>query len=112
MSAATDRARGAGVREPSTGPVRVVHAGALALLAAALGAVAVRGVAEPGVALAFTVLIALGECVRITLPGDREQAPIGAAGALAYALLGPLRGLPTAHGVLQVVAVTGVGLLL
>ncbi|MET9396607.1 HD domain-containing protein [Kitasatospora sp. NPDC002965] len=92
--------------------MRVVHAGALALLAAALGAVAVRGVAEPGVALAFTVLIALGECVRITLPGDREQAPIGAAGALAYALLGPLRGLPTAHGVLQVVAVTGVGLLL
>ncbi|MFD5088656.1 HD-GYP domain-containing protein [Kitasatospora sp. NPDC058201] len=112
MSAATDRARVAGVRAPSTGPVRVVHAGALALLAAALGAVAVRGVAEPGVALAFTVLIALGECVRITLPGDREQAPIGAAGALAYALLGPLRGLPTAHGVLQVVAVTGVGLLL
>ncbi|MER7751200.1 HD domain-containing phosphohydrolase [Kitasatospora sp. NPDC097643] len=91
---------------------RVVHAAAAALLALALVALAVRGVAEPGVALAFTALIALGECVRITLPGDREQAPIGAAGALAYALLGPLRGLPTAHGVLQVVAVTGVGLLL
>ncbi|MEU3567747.1 HD domain-containing phosphohydrolase [Kitasatospora sp. NPDC036755] len=83
-----------------------------ALLALALGAVAVRGVAEPRVALAFTTLIALGECVRITLPGDREQAPIGAAGALAYALLGPLRGVPTAHGTLQVVAVTGAGLLL
>ncbi|MFJ3789176.1 HD-GYP domain-containing protein [Kitasatospora sp. NPDC090091] len=78
----------------------------------AFGVVAVRGVAEPGVALAFTVLIALGECVRITLPGDREQAPIGAAGALAYALLGPLRGLPTGHGVFQAVAVTGAGLLL
>ncbi|MFB6891617.1 HD-GYP domain-containing protein [Kitasatospora sp. NPDC056327] len=89
-----------------------MHGAALALLAAALGAVAVRGVYQPGVALAFTVLIALGECVRITLPGDREQAPIGAAGALAYALLGPLRGLPTGHGVLQVVAVTGAGLLL
>ncbi|MEU6234143.1 HD domain-containing protein [Kitasatospora sp. NPDC047058] len=94
------------------GGTLAVYGGALALLALAVGAVAVRGVAEPGVALAFTVLIALGECVRITLPGDREQAPIGAAGALAYALLGPLRGLPTAHGVLQVVAVTGVGLLL
>ncbi|MFD0275524.1 HD-GYP domain-containing protein [Kitasatospora sp. NPDC127111] len=94
------------------GGTLAVHGGALALLALAFGAVAVRGVAEPGVALAFTVLIALGECVRITLPGDREQAPIGAAGALAYALLGPLRGLPTAHGVLQVVAVTGTGLLL
>ncbi|MFF2952289.1 HD-GYP domain-containing protein [Kitasatospora sp. NPDC057965] len=89
-----------------------MHGAALALLAASLGAVAVRGPAEPGVALAFTALIALGECVRITLPGDREQAPIGAAGALAYALLGPLRGLPAGPGVLQVVAVTGVGLLL
>ncbi|MFF7455955.1 HD-GYP domain-containing protein [Kitasatospora sp. NPDC008115] len=89
-----------------------VHGAALALLAASFGAVAVRGPAQPGVALAFTALIALGECVRITLPGDREQAPIGAAGALAYALLGPLRGLPAGPGVLQVVAVTGAGLLL
>ncbi|WP_030254809.1 MULTISPECIES: HD-GYP domain-containing protein [Streptomyces] len=89
-----------------------MHVGAAALLVLALGTVALRGVAEPRVALAFTALIALGECVRITLPGDREQAPIGAAGALAYALLGPLRGVPTAHGTLQVVAVTGAGLLL
>ncbi|MFB7474947.1 HD-GYP domain-containing protein [Kitasatospora sp. NPDC056184] len=92
--------------------MRAVHGAALALLAAAFGAVAVRGPAQPGVALAFTALIAVGECVRITLPGDREQAPIGAAGALAYALLGPLRGLPAGPGVLQVVAVTGAGLLL
>ncbi|MFF2117591.1 HD-GYP domain-containing protein [Kitasatospora sp. NPDC058184] len=99
-------------RAPCGRTARAVHAAAAALLALALGAVAVRGVAEPRVALAFTVLIALGECVRITLPGDREQAPIGAAGALAYALLGPLRGVPTAHGTLQVVAVTGAGLLL
>lgn len=91
---------------------RVVHAAAAALLVFAVGAVALRGVAGARVALAFTALIALGECVRITLPGDREQAPIGAAGALAYALLGPLRGVPTAPGMLQVVAVTGVGLLL
>ncbi|MFF3008067.1 HD-GYP domain-containing protein [Kitasatospora sp. NPDC057940] len=90
----------------------MVHAVAAALLVFAVGAVALRGVAGARVALAFTALIALGECVRITLPGDREQAPIGAAGALAYALLGPLRGVPTAPGMLQVVAVTGVGLLL
>ncbi|MGW2249132.1 HD-GYP domain-containing protein [Kitasatospora sp. NPDC001660] len=89
-----------------------MRAAAAGLLAVALAAVVVRGVEQPRVALAFTALIGLGECVRITLPGDREQAPIGAAGALAYALLGPLRGLPTAHGTLQVVAVTGVGLLL
>ncbi|MGW4891250.1 HD-GYP domain-containing protein [Kitasatospora sp. NPDC004240] len=89
-----------------------MHLAAGALLAASFCSVAVCGVVQPRVALAFTALIALGECVRITLPGDREQAPIGAAGALAYALLGPLRGLPTSHGVLQVVAVTGAGLLL
>ncbi|MFD4655060.1 HD-GYP domain-containing protein [Kitasatospora sp. NPDC058444] len=99
-------------RTPCGRTARAVHAAAAALLVLALGAVAVRGIAEPGVVLAFTALIALGECVRITLPGDREQAPIGAAGALAYALLGPLRGVPTAHGTLQVVAVTGAGLLL
>ncbi|MGW6919241.1 HD-GYP domain-containing protein [Kitasatospora sp. NPDC054939] len=89
-----------------------VHLAAGVLLAAAFTTVAVCGVAQPEVALAFVVLIGVGECVRITLPGDREQAPIGAAGALAYALLGPLRGLPTSHGVLQAVAVTGAGMLL
>ncbi|MFJ8477634.1 HD-GYP domain-containing protein [Kitasatospora sp. NPDC094011] len=110
-----DRAAAAGAalaRSARGRTARVMYAAAGALLLLALGAVAVRGVAEPRVALAFTALIALGECVRITLPGDREQAPIGAAGALAYALLGPLRGVPTAHGTLQVVAVTGAGLLL
>ncbi|MER7668797.1 HD domain-containing protein [Kitasatospora sp. NPDC096128] len=114
------QAAGQGVGQGAGGRVRAargptasaVHTAAAALLVLALGAVAVRGIAEPRVALAFTALIALGECVRITLPGDREQAPIGAAGALAYALLGPLRGVPTAHGTLQVVAVTGTGLLL
>ncbi|MFC9327166.1 HD-GYP domain-containing protein [Kitasatospora sp. NPDC057015] len=90
----------------------IVHTAAGALLVAALAGTAVAGVAQPRVALAFLALVAVGECVRITLPGDREQAPIGAAAALAYALLGPLRGLPTTHGVLQVVAVAGAGSLL
>ncbi|WP_371479614.1 HD-GYP domain-containing protein [Kitasatospora sp. NBC_00315] len=90
----------------------LAHALAAALLAAACASVVAHGVAQPRVALAFAVLIAVGECVRVTLPGDREQAPIGAAAALAYALLGPLRGVPTTHGVLQVVAVAGAGGLL
>ncbi|WP_286158335.1 HD domain-containing phosphohydrolase [Streptomyces sp. CB03911] len=90
----------------------VLHTLAAALLVAAVAATAAAGVAQPLVATAFLTLIAVGECVRITLPGDREQAPIGAAAALAYALLGPLRGLPTTHGVLQVVAVAGAGSLL
>ncbi|MFJ8042999.1 HD-GYP domain-containing protein [Kitasatospora sp. NPDC096147] len=71
-----------------------------------------HGVTAPLVAAAFALVVAVGERVRITLPGDREQAPIGTAVALAYALLGPLHGLPTTHSVSQVVAVAGAGTLL
>ncbi|PJN42776.1 metal-dependent phosphohydrolase [Streptomyces sp. CB02959] len=39
------------------------------------------------------------------LPGLREGAPLGAAGALGYALLGEAGGRPAAHGVPQTVAV-------
>ncbi|WP_197084466.1 HD-GYP domain-containing protein [Saccharothrix sp. ST-888] len=91
--------------------VRAVHLAAAVLLVAGLGVMLRDGPAEPGAALAFAAVIAVGERVRVTLPGDREQAPIGSAVALAYALLGPLRGLPTTHGVLQVIAVAGVGML-
>ncbi|MFJ3186397.1 HD-GYP domain-containing protein [Streptomyces halstedii] len=83
-----------------------VRAAALALAVAALGHTLWGGVVEPGHALAFGVLIAVGELARWgALPGEREPAPLGAAGALAYALLGSSRGVPTSHGVLQVVTV-------
>ncbi|MEV6207540.1 HD domain-containing phosphohydrolase [Kitasatospora sp. NPDC051914] len=88
-----------------------VHAAAALLLGAALLHVAVHGLVQPQVALAFGTVVAAGERARITLPGDREQAPLGTAAALAYALLGPLHGTPTGHGTLQVVAVTGLGTL-
>ncbi|WP_407675335.1 HD-GYP domain-containing protein, partial [Peterkaempfera griseoplana] len=91
---------------PHTAVTAVHIAAAAVLLVSAAGAV-VGGISETGAALAFGALIAVGEAVRVTLPGDRRQAPISDAGALAYALLGPLRGLPTSHGVLQVVAVSG-----
>ncbi len=38
-------------------------------------------------AVAFGILIALGELLRLGLPGGREAAPIATAGAMAYALL-------------------------
>jgi hypothetical protein len=73
--------------------------------------VAVHGFVEPWVALAFGALVAGGELVRTPLLGEREQAPLGAAGALAYALLGDLAGARTHHGVGQVVVVcTGAAL--
>jgi HD domain len=61
---------------------------------------------QRGIAVAFGVFIALGEVVRISLPGDGEAAPIAAAAALAYALLGEWGGTPTTHTVADVVMVT------
>ncbi|WP_299529255.1 HD-GYP domain-containing protein [uncultured Streptomyces sp.] len=79
---------------------------ALALTLAALVQTLLHGLVEPGHALAFGLLVAVGEPARRGAPpGEREPAPLGAAGALAYALLGRSAGEPVGHGVLQVVAV-------
>ncbi|MFD9306225.1 HD-GYP domain-containing protein [Streptomyces sp. NPDC060048] len=88
----------------------VVRGAAGLLTAAALGHTLWNGLVEPGTALAFGTLITIGELVRRD-PGDpgdaarRGPAPLGSAGALAYALLGQNAGQPTRHGVLQIVAV-------
>lgn len=92
--------------DPAVSGASLVRAAALLLLAGALAAVLAHGLTDPRVALAFGVLIAIGEAARVAdAGGGRGQAPLGAAAGLAYALLGPLRGLPTGHGVCQVVAV-------
>ncbi|MER7025083.1 HD domain-containing protein [Streptomyces ramulosus] len=68
------------------------------------------GVAQPGVALAFGALIAVGELVRqrpAGAPGESARAPLAAAGALAYALLGEVAGAPAPHGAAQTVVVVG-----
>ncbi|AVZ75212.1 metal-dependent phosphohydrolase [Streptomyces lunaelactis] len=86
--------------------VGVVYTAAALLTAGGLAWTLWFGVEQPGNALAFGALIAVGEFARWgALPGEREPAPLGAAGALAYALLGECAGEPTTHGVLQVVAV-------
>src|SRR5690348_18498168 len=54
---------------------------------AAVADTAAEGVQDPRIAIAFGALIAFGEVLRLNLPGDREPATIGFAGALAYALL-------------------------
>ncbi|MEU8496809.1 HD domain-containing protein [Streptomyces lavendulae] len=98
------------MRAPSAWGVR----GAAALLTlAGLGHTLWTGVADPGVALAFGILITVGELARHDhrdpaghVPGEeRRPAPLGFAAALAYALLGQNAGHPTQHGVLQTVAV-------
>ncbi|MFD4585706.1 HD-GYP domain-containing protein [Streptomyces sp. NPDC058434] len=94
------------------GVVTGVHAAAAVLAAAGLGWTGWHGVAEPVVALAFGLLIAAGELARWgALPGEREPAPLGAAGGLAYALLAENAGQATTHGVPQVVAVVTAGVL-
>ena len=115
---------GAGGGRPSTvGPAvagwrcglawvpRLTQGAAAALAAAALGWTLWDGLTQPVVALAFGALIAVGTALPAHLPGDRERAPLGSAGALAYALLVEVDGRPADHGPLQVVAVTAVAAL-
>lgn len=86
--------------------VRGVYVAAALLTGGALALTLWHGLEQPLNALAFGAFIAVGELARWgALPGEREPAPLGAAGALAYALLGECAGQPTTHGVLQVVAV-------
>jgi HD domain len=81
------------------------------LLVAAVAQTAAAGLVQPRDALAFGALIALGELLRLSLPGDREAAPIGSAGALGYALTIRVGMLPALQPALQVVAVTAVGMI-
>ncbi|MFD4749639.1 HD-GYP domain-containing protein [Streptomyces rubiginosohelvolus] len=90
---------------PPAPAVLAVRGAALLLALVALARTSVHGIAEPGLALVFGLLVAAGELVRRGAAGEREPAPFAAAGALAYALLGDSAGRPTTHGALQVIAV-------
>ncbi|CAM5638554.1 HD-GYP domain-containing protein [Streptomyces avidinii] len=91
----------------ATPAVWTVRGAAAVLTVAGLAHTLWNGVAEPGAALAFGALITIGELARRDRqdPPGRHPAPLGSAGALAYALLGQNAGQPTHHGVLQIVAV-------
>ncbi|GAA0621222.1 metal-dependent phosphohydrolase [Sporichthya brevicatena] len=90
------------------GPLIPVAAVVVVAAVAHTGAV---GVVDPWVALAFAAFVAFGELVRLTLPGERDAAPLGVAGALAYCLLPEVAGTPAEHGASQVVAVAAIGIL-
>lgn len=87
-------------------PIAVL-AGIIAVGSSAV--LAVQGIVGIRIAVGFIVLIAVGEMVRITLPGDREAAPLAAAGALAYALLPAFDHQVMGYGVPQAVVVVSVG---
>ncbi|MEV6958784.1 HD domain-containing protein [Streptomyces sp. NPDC051207] len=90
----------------------LVHTTAGLLAAASLAVTLWGGLEGRPVAVAFGVLVAFGELTRWTGTRVREAAPIGAAAALAYALLGEAAGEPTRHGVAQVVTVVLVATLI
>lgn len=97
----------------TTRPMRaalVVAVGACSV--AALVWTAGNGFVDPYVALVFCLFIAVGELARITLPGQREVAPVASAGAIGYAFLLSLGEGPVEHSAVQVVAVAALGVAL
>ncbi|MGW0941601.1 HD-GYP domain-containing protein [Streptomyces sp. NPDC002623] len=86
-------------------PFLALYTAAALLVAGSLLVTFMTGVEERPVALAFGILVAVGELIRWNGPGLREAAPLGAAGSLSYALVGEHAGHPTHHGVAQVVSV-------
>ena len=81
-------------------------------LVAAVAQTAAEGLKDPRIAIAFGALIAFGEVLRLNLPGDRETAPIGFAGALAYALLIRVGTHFVQHSAEQVVTVATIGMII
>jgi hypothetical protein len=80
------------------------------LIVVAITQVAAVGLDHARVAVVFGALIAVGELVRMEMPGGREVAPIGTAAALGYALLVGVGNERVMHSPLQVVTVTAVGM--
>ncbi|ARP72233.1 metal-dependent phosphohydrolase [Streptomyces pluripotens] len=85
--------------------LRLIRGSAALVAVVALAVTLDSGLADRGVALAFGLLTAIGELTRWSGAQARQAAPLGAAGALSYALLGADAGRSTQHGAAQVVTV-------
>ncbi|MFC0551201.1 HD-GYP domain-containing protein [Planotetraspora thailandica] len=81
------------------------------LTIAGISHTAAAGLADSRVAIGFGVLIAAGELARLTMPGNREVAPVSTAASLGYALLLDVGGREATQSALQVVAVMSVGMI-
>jgi len=104
------RARGESWRQAmDSGELLLVAVAGMLVVAAVAQTAAVR-VAQPRIALAFGALIAFGEVLRLALPGGRESAPIGSAGAFAYAVVLHVGPKPATQPALQVIAIAAAGM--
>src|SRR5205807_6396900 len=119
MSDSAGRTPAHSSREVRRYPWRVRDSGQLLLvvaagvwLVAAVAQTAAAGLKDPRIAVAFGALIAFGEVLRLNLPGDRESAPIGLAGALAYALLIRVGSHVVHYAAEQVVTVATIGMII
>ncbi|WP_053708245.1 HD-GYP domain-containing protein [Streptomyces sp. NRRL B-3648] len=87
-------------------PLRLIHGAAALVAAGSLAVTLWTGLDDRGVALAFGLLVTLGELTRWSdAQARRQAAPLGAAGSLAYALLGADAGRPGHQDAAQVVTV-------
>jgi hypothetical protein len=103
--------RGSSWQAMDSGQMLVIAAAGM-LAVAAIARTAAAGIVQAGDAVAFGSLVALGELLRIRLPGNRESAPIAAAGALGYALLLGIGDRPAVQSALQVIAITVGGMII
>jgi hypothetical protein len=83
----------------------------VSVLAAVLR-LSMHGAVQVPAALAFGAVIVLGEAMRITLPGGRDNAPLAATAALGYALTPTIGGRTALWGPVQVVVVVAVAVVL
>lgn len=81
------------------------------LVVGSITQVAAVGVRDSRTAVLFGALIAMGELLRLVMPGNREVAPIASAGALGYALLVRVGPEPATHSAFQVLTVAACGTL-
>ncbi|HEY2443081.1 MAG TPA: HD domain-containing phosphohydrolase [Streptosporangiaceae bacterium] len=110
MSGPQSASRGASWQAMDSGQLLLIAAAGM-LAVAAIAQTATVGIVQVGDAVAFGSLVALGELLRITLPGNREAAPIAAGGALGYALLLTIGQQPARQSALQVVVITVGGMI-
>jgi len=82
------------------------------LVIASVTQVGAVGLKDSRTAILFGGLIAVGELLRMIMPGNREVAPIASAGALGYALLLRVGSEPATHSAFQAVTVTACGTLI